>query len=155
MRKNALFGAIFRFKKTIILPRQACDRHISSKNETKEGFVVLVLGDDAWFGFYRGFQASLMLQGVDLLRDRVVRAKKEKEKEKKNKSTQDDDLPRQAQDYLQNNFPFLLPSSVRSHLFLSFPHVCPEPVLAKCSFLYRNGSKTPFFAGWRLAAAGR
>jgi hypothetical protein len=42
----------------------------------------LVLGDDAWLGFYRGFQASLMLQGVDLLRDRVVRAKKEKEKEK-------------------------------------------------------------------------
>ena len=43
-----------------------------------------------------------MLQGVDLLRDRVVRAKKEKEKEKekKNKSTQDDDLPRQARGYL-------------------------------------------------------
>ena len=28
--KNALFGAIFRLK-TIILPRQAWDRHISSK----------------------------------------------------------------------------------------------------------------------------
>ena len=41
-----------------------------------------------------------MLQGVDLLRDRVVRAKKEKEKEKKNNSTQEDDLPRQARDYL-------------------------------------------------------
>jgi hypothetical protein len=25
--------------------------------------------------------------------------------------------------------------------FLSFPYVCPEPVLAKCSFLYINGSK--------------
>ena len=24
--------------------------------------------------------------------------------------------------------------------FLSFPYVCPEPVLAKCSFLYINGS---------------
>ena len=32
------------------------------------------------------------------------------------------------------------------HLFLSFPYVCPEPVLAKCSFLYINGSKMPFFA---------
>jgi len=88
----------------------------------------LVLGDDAWLGFYRGFQASLMLQGVDLLRDRVVRAKKEKEKEKKNNSTQDDDLPRQARDYLQNNFPFFLPSvrSQKRHLFLSFPDVCPD-----------------------------
>jgi hypothetical protein len=25
--------------------------------------------------------------------------------------------------------------------FLSFPYVCPEPVLIKCSFLYINGSK--------------
>ena len=33
--------------------------------------------------------------------------------------------------------------------FLSFPCVCPEPVLAKCSFLYINGSKMPFFAGPR------
>jgi hypothetical protein len=24
---------------------------------------------------------------------------------------------------------------------LSFPYVCPEPVLVKCSFLYVNGSK--------------
>ena len=24
-------------------------------------------------------------------------------------------------------------------LFLSFPYVCPEPVLVKCSFLYING----------------
>jgi len=32
-------------------------------------------------------------------------------------------------------------------LFLSFPYVCPEPVLAKSSFLYINGSKWPFFAG--------
>jgi hypothetical protein len=30
---------------------------------------------------------------------------------------------------------------------LSFPYVCPEPVLAKCSFLYINGSKMPFSAG--------
>ena len=28
--------------------------------------------------------------------------------------------------------------------FLSFPYVCPEPVLVKCSFLYINGSKGPF-----------
>jgi hypothetical protein len=27
-------------------------------------------------------------------------------------------------------------------LFLSFPYVCPEPVLVKCSFLYINGSKS-------------
>ena len=25
-----------------------------------------------------------------------------------------------------------------------FPYVCPEPVLAKCSFVYINGSKRPF-----------
>jgi hypothetical protein len=29
--------------------------------------------------------------------------------------------------------------------FECFPYVCPEPVLVKCSFLYINGSKTPFF----------
>jgi hypothetical protein len=29
----------------------------------------------------------------------------------------------------------------RWHLFLSFPYVCPEPVLAKCSYLYINGCK--------------
>ena len=34
-------------------------------------------------------------------------------------------------------------------LFWSFPYVCPEPVLAKCSFLYINGSKMPFFAELR------
>jgi hypothetical protein len=28
--------------------------------------------------------------------------------------------------------------------FWSFPYVCPEPVLVKCSFLYINGSKSPF-----------
>ena len=28
--------------------------------------------------------------------------------------------------------------------FLSFPYVCPEPVLVTCSFLYINGSKRPF-----------
>ena len=26
--------------------------------------------------------------------------------------------------------------------FLSFPYVCPEPVLVKCSFLYINGAKS-------------
>ena len=30
-------------------------------------------------------------------------------------------------------------------LCLSFPYVCPEPVLAKSSFLYINGSKRPLF----------
>jgi hypothetical protein len=34
----------------------------------------------------------------------------------------------------------------KRHLVLSFPYVCPEPVLAKCSFLYINGSTMPFFA---------
>jgi hypothetical protein len=29
-------------------------------------------------------------------------------------------------------------------LFWSFHYVCPEPVLAKCSFLYINGPKRPF-----------
>ena len=29
--------------------------------------------------------------------------------------------------------------------FLSFPYVCPEPVLVKCSVLYINGAKRPFF----------
>jgi hypothetical protein len=29
--------------------------------------------------------------------------------------------------------------------FLSFPYVCPEPVLVKCSFLYINGSKSGVF----------
>jgi hypothetical protein len=33
----------------------------------------------------------------------------------------------------------------KNDLFLSFPYVCPEPVLVKCSFLYINGSKMPFF----------
>jgi hypothetical protein len=33
---------------------------------------------------------------------------------------------------------------------LSFPYVCPEPVLASSSFLYINGSKVPFFAGAEL-----
>ena len=35
------------------------------------------------------------------------------------------------------------PEAKRS-LFEYFPHVCPEPVLAKCSFLYINGTKRPF-----------
>jgi hypothetical protein len=30
--------------------------------------------------------------------------------------------------------------------FLSFPYVCPEPVLVKRSFLYINGFKSPFFS---------
>ena len=30
-------------------------------------------------------------------------------------------------------------------LFLSFPYVCPEPVLVERSFLCINGSKRPFF----------
>ena len=32
-------------------------------------------------------------------------------------------------------------SSALHHPFLSFPCVCPEPVLVKWSFLYTNGSK--------------
>jgi hypothetical protein len=36
--------------------------------------------------------------------------------------------------------------------FLSFPYVCPEPVLVKCSFSYINGSKRPFFAGYNRDA---
>eukprot|EP01046_Picozoa_sp_COSAG06_P020396 COSAG06_NODE_1490_length_9281_cov_6.074820_4_plen_121_part_00 len=37
------------------------------------------------------------------------------------------------------------PETVRkTAFFLSFPYVCPEPVLAKCSFLYINGAKMPF-----------
>jgi hypothetical protein len=34
----------------------------------------------------------------------------------------------------------------RRRIFECFPYVCPEPVLVKCSFLYTNGSKRPF---WR------
>jgi hypothetical protein len=50
--------------------------------------------------------------------------------------------------------PYYTIDSVRktAHLFLSFPYVCPEPVLAKCSFLYTNGSQMPFFAGVRCRA---
>jgi hypothetical protein len=36
-------------------------------------------------------------------------------------------------------------------LFLSFPYVCPEPVLVKLSFLHINGEKRPFchlFSAW-------
>jgi outer membrane protein assembly factor BamB len=29
----------------------------------------------------------------------------------------------------------------KRYSFLSFPYVCPEPVLVKCSFIYVNGSK--------------
>ena len=42
----------------------------------------------------------------------------------------------------------------KRHLFLRFPYVCPEPVLAKYSFLYINGSKMPFFAGRRTHLIG-
>jgi hypothetical protein len=35
----------------------------------------------------------------------------------------------------------------KRHLFLSFPYVCPEPVLGKSCIAYTNGSKMPFFAG--------
>ena len=82
MRKNALFGAIFILKTDHFAKTGLGQTYIKQKLRQRRGTVVLVLGDDAWLGFYRGFQASLMLQGVDLLRDRVVRAKKEKEKEK-------------------------------------------------------------------------
>jgi hypothetical protein len=33
----------------------------------------------------------------------------------------------------------------KRHSFLTFPYVCPEPVLVKCSFLYINGSKSGVF----------
>jgi hypothetical protein len=33
----------------------------------------------------------------------------------------------------------------KTHLFLSFPCVCPEPVLVNCSFVYINGSKRDRF----------
>jgi hypothetical protein len=33
---------------------------------------------------------------------------------------------------------------VNRSFFMSFPYVCPEPVLAKRSFIYINGSKRPF-----------
>ena len=34
----------------------------------------------------------------------------------------------------------------RTVLFWTFPYVCPEPVLVKCSFSYINGSKKAFSA---------
>eukprot|EP01046_Picozoa_sp_COSAG06_P050357 COSAG06_NODE_7958_length_2322_cov_105.541610_3_plen_136_part_00 len=37
------------------------------------------------------------------------------------------------------------PLPVRKRSFLSFPYVCPEPVSAKCSFLYINGAKSGVF----------
>ena len=39
----------------------------------------------------------------------------------------------------------LLAPCTKRHSFLSFPYVCPEPVLVKCSFLYINGSKSAVF----------
>jgi hypothetical protein len=43
-------------------------------------------------------------------------------------------------------FPFLMCSLSDTLLtqFLSFPYVCPEPVLVKSSFVYINGEKRPF-----------
>ena len=41
----------------------------------------------------------------------------------------------------------------KHHSFLNFPYVCPEPVLAKCSFLYINGAKSAVFCTdghWRV-----
>ena len=40
----------------------------------------------------------------------------------------------------------------KRHLFGVFPYVCPEPVLAKCLFLYINGAKMPFSR--TIASAG-
>jgi hypothetical protein len=42
--------------------------------------------------------------------------------------------------------PFFAPAE-NATCFECFPYVCPEPVLAKCSFLNINGAKMPFFAG--------
>ena len=39
--------------------------------------------------------------------------------------------------------PELLSDSTK-RAFLSFPYVCPEPVLVKSSFLYKNGAKARF-----------
>jgi hypothetical protein len=37
------------------------------------------------------------------------------------------------------------PLRTKRHSFLSFPYVCPEPVLVKRSlYIYINGSKRPF-----------
>ena len=36
----------------------------------------------------------------------------------------------------------------KRHSFLSFPYVCPEPVLAKLSFIYINGAKNGVFLPW-------
>ena len=38
--------------------------------------------------------------------------------------------------------PLVLPAETR--LFLSFPYVCPKPVLVKWAFLYINGTKDAF-----------
>jgi hypothetical protein len=47
----------------------------------------------------------------------------------------------------------LAPEEKRSFCW-SFPYVCPEPVLVKCSFLYINGSKRPFLLTCRIDPAG-
>ena len=39
-----------------------------------------------------------------------------------------------------------VPHLMRKRSFLSFPYVCPEPVLVKSSFLYINGSKSAVFS---------
>eukprot|EP01046_Picozoa_sp_COSAG06_P060271 COSAG06_NODE_12759_length_1333_cov_2.100486_3_plen_232_part_00 len=41
--------------------------------------------------------------------------------------------------------PEAVPSLRQNGLFVSFPYVCPEPVLAKSSFLDINGAKSPIF----------
>jgi hypothetical protein len=41
--------------------------------------------------------------------------------------------------------PRQFPPFDKTGFVLSFPYVCPEPVLAKSSFLYINGAKSPFF----------
>ena len=60
-------------------------------------------------------------------------------------------LPRQARDKdRESHHPKT--GGVFSALFWSFPYVCPEPVLAKCSLLYINGSKRPFSLSQRTGA---
>ena len=44
----------------------------------------------------------------------------------------------------EGDAPHFVPD-LRNGLFLSFPHVCPEPVLVKRSLMYKNGQKAPFF----------
>jgi hypothetical protein len=62
-----------------------------------------------------------------------------------------DDLPSQAQDKTQR-YPIetkktLCQHCLRALFFLNVSYVCPEPVLAKRSFIYINGSKNELLAG--------